>query len=367
MTSIFLLQLQRFRREPFLGVSFFVLTLFFVFFLAGNGSGDKITVQTYLSENVSETSADEWLTLLNESDTFRFELTDEEDARNSVINSEASLALQLMDDNYRMLVTVEDQDYQIVDSYVSQVFQKELRLAEVESSLESDGIRDSISQELEDPVLTVTSQTITGEGEGFVYDEKLHTLFGMTLFFSVYTMMFSLMNVAQEKRNGTWDRLIVSPLRKWEVYLGHLLYCFVIGFLQILMIFLFFEYVLNFNIGANFGVIMLIIACFAFAIVSVGMLIIGLVRTPQQLQAVIPIVATAMAMIGGAFWPIEIVSNDIILMLSKAMPLYYGVEALKAVALLDHGIFEIAGSLSVLILFGVISMGIGINLMERRA
>ncbi|WP_280772000.1 ABC transporter permease [Salipaludibacillus daqingensis] len=367
MISIFLLQWQRFRREPLLVLSFFGLTIFFVFFLAGSANTNQITVQTYLEDDVSQSSADEWLTVLNQSETFRFELTEEEDARSAVMNGEASLALQLRNDNYRILVTVDDQNYQLVNGYVQQVFQEELRLAEVESSLESVEIRDTIAQELEEPVLTVTSDTIAGDDNGFLYDARLHTLFGMTLFFSVYTMMFSLTNVAEEKRLGTWDRLIVSPLRKWEVYLGHLLYCFLIGFLQILTIFLFFEYVFQFNIGANFGAILLIIACYAFAIVSVGMLLIGLVRTTQQLQAVIPIVATAMAMIGGAFWPVEIVSNEIMIILSKAMPIFYGMEALKGVAYLDQGILEISEPLAIMFLFGVFSMGIGINLMERRA
>ena len=56
-----------------------------------------------------------------------------------------------------------------------------------------------------------------------------------------------------------------------------------------------------------------------------------------------------------------------VLMLSKIVPVTYGMEALKGVAYYDYGWSELAGPLSIMCLFTVVCMGIGINLVERRA
>ncbi|TVP84928.1 MAG: ABC transporter permease, partial [Alkalicoccus sp.] len=248
MRSVFFLQLQRFRRKPFLVTSFFVLTLFFVFFLGGNDLSGKLLVQAYPGENTSEEEAAGWIDLLNESDAFLFELKEEEEVRNTIMRGERNMAVEIRPDDYRMLVAVDDQNYQLTESYIRQVFTEELRLSEVERVSEEENVRGQVEDELESPVLTLETETVSGREEnGIVYDQSLQALFGMTLYFSVFTMMFSLSTVAKEKRDGTWNRLLISPLSRWQAYLGHFTYCFLIGTLQIMLIFLFFDYVLDFG------------------------------------------------------------------------------------------------------------------------
>lgn len=366
MRAIFFLQWKRLRRMPYLVLTFFLLTLLFVFFLGSNGQGGEMEVNAYPGENVKETEAAAWIDRLNESDSFDFELIEEEQARAAIMDGSRNLAVEIREHDYRMLVAVEDQNHQFVDSYANQVFREELRLQQAEEQTDAVNLRDGVAEEMTNPPLHLTITSVSGEESGSVYNASLQALFGMTLFFSMYTIMFSLSNVADEKRQGTWDRMIVSPFRKWEVYGGHLAYCFVLGMLQIMMIFVFFEWALGYDVNIPIGVIAVITACFTFAGVSVGMLLIGLVRTTQQLQAVIPIVVTSMAMLGGAFWPLEIVSNSFVFALSKGTPIYYGVQALHDASALGYGITGIAGHLSLLLLFGVLCMGVGINLMERR-
>lgn len=172
------------------------------------------------------------------------------------------------------------------------------------------------------------------------------------------------MNIAQEKKSGTWDRLITTPLSKSQIYIGQLLHNIAVGVLQIGIAFFVFYQFFNYDFGQQYLSIIVSVIVYVFAVVSLGMLIIALVRRPQQLQAVIPIVSTSMAMLGGAFWPIEIISNRILLTLGKMTPIYHGMEALKGAIVYNRGIDEILQPLSILLLMGVLFMGIGINLME---
>ncbi|MBM7095090.1 ABC transporter permease [Bacillus sp. H-16] len=366
MKSIFLHQWQRFRRAPILVLSFFILTVVFVFTLAGEtGPDQNFTVQTFVNEGVSDEAAQEWLDRLNESEGMTFTLSEEEEVRDRLRDGRVNVALVLDEADYRLIVATDDGTVFTVENYVDSVFREELRLREAEAS-EGEDFREALNAFMENPVLEVKTKTIEGADGTFVFDSQLQTLFGMTLFFSVYTMMYSLVNVAEEKRTGTWDRMIISPLRKFQMYTGHLVFTFTIGYAQILLIFMLFTFGFGFDIGEQFGMVLLIIGCYCFAIVALGTLLIGLVKTSQQLNGVIPIVAVAMAMLGGAFWPIEVVSNEIVLFFSQGMPILYAMDALKQIAIYERSFDAITQSLSILILFGVICMGVGINLMERR-
>jgi len=88
--------------------------------------------------------------------------------------------------------------------------------------------------------------------------------------------------------------------------------------------------------------------------------------TLTQFQALISLLAVSMAMIGGAYWPLEIVSSNVLLALAKIVPLTYGMELLKGAAVYGRSITELLYPMSILFFMGVVFMGIGINLVERK-
>ncbi|MDL4842994.1 ABC transporter permease [Aquibacillus rhizosphaerae] len=366
MKSILLLQLQRLRREPGLVIWMFVMTIGFVLLLGGFGMG-KTTVPVYFGETLSGSEQENLINRLNESDTYAFEITDEDTAIKKVALGEIPHAIKAMKSDYQIVIAADNPDQLLLDQYVKQIYAHELRLQAVEASADSSNVRAEIERNLDESPITLTNITAEEANRTSGYDQKNHYLFGMTLFFSIYTIIFSLGKVAEEKRTGTWNRVILSPVRKWQVYIGHLCYAFMIGFVQILAVFLCFKYVFDFYIGDDFGAIILTTACYTFAIVALGMLMLGLVKSMEQLNALVPIVSVSMAMIGGAYWPIEAVTNSVILAISKLLPITYAMDALKEVVMYNQGIVAIAESLSILLVIGVLCMGVGINLMERKA
>lgn len=366
MKSVLLLQFTRLKRAPALVLSFFILTIIFVGMLAGSESEAKITVYTY-SETLETSEVTSWIDTLNQSEEYDFQLVKNSEAKELIESGDINFALQLNKWNYKFLVGTEDENRIAVEQYVTQVFREETRLNELanKSEFDENKFRSEVKVALENPVISVEAKANQTSSEASILSGNYQLLFGATLHFAIYTVLFSLMNIVEEKRLGTWDRLILSPIRKWQIYLGNLSYCFLIGFLQIAFVFLFFDYVYGYDFGSNFGAIILIIGSYIFSIVALGMLVMGLVKSPQQLQAVNPLIATGMAMLGGAFWPLEAVSNQLLLALSKGMPIFYGIDALKETIIYNKEIVDILQPVSFMLLFGVICMGIGINLMER--
>ncbi|MGO4790349.1 ABC transporter permease [Paenibacillus sp. 2KB_20] len=87
-------------------------------------------------------------------------------------------------------------------------------------------------------------------GELVCHDMGLQLLFGFSLFLVMFTVGFKVNTITKDKASGVWNRLILSPVRKTEMYMGHLLYSSLIGVLQIIMV-LIFRYGFGFSYGTS--------------------------------------------------------------------------------------------------------------------
>lgn len=363
MWAVFKLQWVRLRREPILALSFLALTFLFVFFLAGSQADQKITIQTF-SDDLPEQELTTWLSSLNNNDTFFFQKNDREEIVERISSGQVAFAVRLEQDQYHYIIGQQSHYQWAVDQHVQRVYSETLQLRDAEVQLGENNLKQLMNEMRTQPLMELNTTSLSGDrSQGDA--ERFQVVIGMTLYFVIYTLLANITNIVIEKRRGTWNRVILSPVKKTKVYLGQLLYCFVLGFLQIMLSFILFQLVLGYDFGANIGAIIVVISAYVFAIVALGMLVMGIVQSPQQLQSINPIVATGMAMLGGAFWPIDIISNQIMVFLSKTVPIYYGMEGLKGAILYDQGIVELSQPITILILMGVIFMGIGLNLMER--
>lgn len=365
MLAILTAQLQKLKRNP---ATILILTAMTVLFtmLLGVNMGEKVKVYTYCDSNVSEAQRAKWIALLNESDAWAFELTDEQTARNKVIDNEALFAVRLMEDDYRIIASIDNTDSIMLDAYIRSVYEKELMYQSVETQIPMTDVRERLKQLMEEPVLAVESVQFESD-QSFKYDPRLQSLFGFSLFFSIYTVAYAVNALLFDRMNRIWDRVILSPVSKTSMYIGHLINSFLTGYVQILIVFLVFRYVFDFPLGEHFGSILALIAIYTFSIVALCMLMAAFVRTPQQMDVLTPIVSVSMAMIGGAYWPIEIVTNPVLIGLSKVVPVTYGMEALKGIAYHSYSLPDLMQPILYLCLIGVVCMGIGINMMERRA
>ncbi|WP_423189069.1 ABC transporter permease [Alkalibacterium sp. f15] len=356
MWTVFKLQWQRLFKQPLVVLMFLGLTVLFVNFLGGSQGDQKITTRTYSEELTSE-ELDEWITKLNENDTFVFEASDYDTIYERIRMNETSFALELNEENYRFLIGREDMELSPIIQHVDQVFSREKRVAQLEENDLSEPFELQTFIELN----TVLSSDESNVSQGF----PVGILAGMTFYFSAFSVFYLMINLIEEKKMGTWNRLIFSPLSKTKIYMGQMLHYFLVGFIQIALSFIILSNLIDVDLGTNYVPMLVVILSFIFAIVSLGMFIIGIVSSPQQLQIVIPIVATSMAMIGGAFWPLEIVNNRILLFLAELMPIKHGIQGMIGAVNQGSSVSELFGPIAALLFMGVLFMVIGLNLMER--
>src|SRR5690625_3197318 len=115
------------------------------------------------------------------------------------------------------------------------------------------------------------------------------------------------------------------------MYACNLLYSFLVLYLQVVLIFSIFRYIVKVDFYGTFDQTLLILIPYVLAIVALSTFLVGIVKSVQQFSAAVPIVAVSMAMIGGAYWPLEIVDSSFMIMLSKLVPITYAMDALQGV------------------------------------
>lgn len=366
MRPIFRAQFLNLVRNPW-GVLIMVVLTVAMSFVFGFQATSTIEVGVLPAPELTEAEAAAWLELLNQSEVFTFSVEDEEQVLAYLESNTSGLAVRISAADWEVVAAESETNAPLLASYVGRVFRQELslRAAAARSGSDVAGLRAELADRLAEPALSIRSSAVEA-ADDFEYDPRVHTLLGFGLFFASFTIMFGVNNILEERRLGVWDRVIYSPATRLNMYAGHLSYSYLIGFAQIAVIFLVFRYAFGVPLGQNIGGALVVIAAYTFAIVALGLLLAGLVGNSQQMNVVVPIVCVSSAMIGGAYWPLEIVSSKALLAVSNFVPIRHAMDALKGIAYYSYGFSELLWPVAVLVLFGVVCMGVGLRLVERR-
>lgn len=365
MNPIFLAQWMKEKRSPILVLAFCGLSIIATL-LFGMGTENKLKISVFSAPGIESKSLEVWLDLLNESDNFEFIKQAEQQARTDVSEGRIDAALQIMENDYRLVASIDNPNVQLVEQYVHSVFLDELQLrAAAEYAEDAAAFREEVHQYLETPPFSVQLQGVDGS-ELVSYNMSLQLLFAFTLFLVIFTIGYKINAITMEKVSGIWSRIVLSPVRKTEMYMGHLLYSSLIGFAQITVVFLLFRYIFKYDLGERFGMLLIVAALYTLTIVAFSMLLTGMLRTPEQFNMIFPSVIPIMPLLSGAYMPPGTITNNILLTLAELFPLKHALDAMVAISMYDADWSEIYLSMAKLLLIGVLCMGVGINLMERR-
>jgi len=367
MIKIFMIKLKLLLKNPMPFISTTAL-LFMFTILIGSGNEAKIRVPVY-SENDEIQDSDIW-NELTKSEVLDFHWTTKDKVEKSVSEGKVEAGVELKDNDFRLIISSNTENVNVIHQYVysvySQVLQHEqiMDVAKNHSNIKNEQVEHQLNEMKEQPVFE-TKQKMFRSDESVIINGNLQSIFGFSLFMVIYTIAFNVLHILQEKNAGMWDRMILSPLKKWEMYVGNLLFSFVAGYIQVVLVFSVF-YFTGVEFYGGFWKTLIILIPYVFCIVALSIFITGLVKNAQQFNAIIPLISVSFAMIGGAYWPLEIVTSKVLLTISKFVPITYGMEALKGATVYGMSIPELLYPMSILTLMGVVLIGIGINLMERR-
>ncbi|MEZ4713935.1 MAG: ABC transporter permease [Caldilineaceae bacterium] len=191
-------------------------------------------------------------------------------------------------------------------------------------------------------------------------------LFGSSqaIFFALFTGIFGMNSIYQERDNWTLQRLFAAPMPRSYILIGKMLGNLVVVAAQLTVLFLAFTAIVSivegrptFLFGSNLPLLAATILAISIFVAGVGVLVVGLAATPAQVQTVGPMISMAFGALGGAFGfrlPPEVASIS---------PVWWGSEALQRLAAGETNIL-----IPLIVLFGggFILFGIGSTFFKRR-
>lgn len=360
MIGILLAKLKGLLRNPGQILLMTLLSVVFALILGGSDI-NQIKVPTYIKDDVEKVSA--IVTELENQNVFTPEIVVNQDELTEKVSSgKSEFGLILGEENFNIIVGLDSHNVILLEQSVKKIYIQQEQYKVLATATNISNLDEALNNYR---VFDVEIDSFQGE-ETFVYERNLHTLFGFTLFFVIYTIAYSVFQILQEKNSGIWDRMIISPVKKWEMYVANFIYSFLIGYMQVFIVLLIFRYIVKIDFSNSFILTLIVMIPYVLAIVALSIFIVSIVKTVQQFNALIPIVSVGMAMIGGAFWPLEIVESTFMVTLSKFVPITYGMELLSGVTVYNYSLEQILLPVSILLLITVLLTGIGIHLMERR-
>jgi ABC-2 type transport system permease protein len=196
------------------------------------------------------------------------------------------------------------------------------------------------------------------------YDSMKQSMIGFTVFFSMYTMVFSIGTILSDKRYKTWERMLISPVSMSSILSGTMVVSFLVGMIQMSVLILGGRYLFGIDWGNSLAGIIMITTVFVFTITSFGLLLSAIVKTEAQLGAVAPVVLTSTSMLGGTMWPLEIVNNKLLLFLAELTPQKWAMQGMLNIAAKGMGFESAILPSIVLLLMGMIFFTIGVKTVK---
>jgi len=158
---------------------------------------------------------------------------------------------------------------------------------------------------------------------------------GMSVMFAFFGVGYIGTAFFSEHGWGTWDRLRASRATTLEIVLGKILPSALLMLVQLVVLFAFGVVAFGLRIsGSVAGVGVMMLACVA-VLVSFSMLLTAVLRTANQLMAVVNLAAMVLAGIGGALAPVDVLPGWA-QTIAPASPAYWMLKGFRAVVL-EHG------------------------------
>ncbi|MDD3839961.1 MAG: ABC transporter permease [Clostridia bacterium] len=192
------------------------------------------------------------------------------------------------------------------------------------------------------------------------YEGFAHAAMGMIIQFTMFTVIFTSGEILEERKNKTWSRLLTTPTSIASILGGKIMGAYLIGALQVAILILAGNYLFGVDYGNDILGVIVVMAMFLLAVTGIGIFMSTIAKSMAQLQVLAPIVIVSSCMLGGCFWPLEIVSPTM-QNIAKFTPQAWTMQALKDIVIRGKGLPAVIGSLVIISIFALVFFVFGIT------
>jgi ABC-2 type transport system permease protein len=188
---------------------------------------------------------------------------------------------------------------------------------------------------------------------------------GFIVLFVFLTAQATAQSVYDEKKVGSFRRLLAAPLSRIELMVGKIIPNFLVTLAQIVIIFAAAVWVLplmgmdRLSLGEEPLAVVILSLVLALCSTSLGVLIAAIAKTEGQIGGLSNVGLWVMGALGGAFMP-TFLMGDFLAMVGKLVPHGWATEAFYDLLLRGKGLADIGVQLAVLAGFTLVFAGVGI-------
>jgi len=187
---------------------------------------------------------------------------------------------------------------------------------------------------------------------------------GFAVLFIFLTAQITARSIYDEKKTGTFRRLLAAPLGKWQMLIGKLIPNFVVVLLQVVFLFAAGIFLLPLmgldalRLGNDIPALALLVTAIALCCTTLGILIAAIARTEAQIGGIAALVLWVLAFLGGSFIPLFLV-NESMATLGQVTPHYWAVTGFYDLLTRGLGMAAVVDSIAVLVGFAAAFFVIG--------
>lgn len=186
-------------------------------------------------------------------------------------------------------------------------------------------------------------------------------MIGVFVFFFVF--LIAGVSFLRERTTGTLERLLSTPLKRWEIVLGYVCGFGIFTVFQALLISWFSIQILGIMMTGSFGYVMLITLLLSMTALTLGTLLSAFAANELQMIQFIPLIIVPQVFLSGLF-PLDTLPLWL-QRIGYATPIYYGSEALINIMIRGKGWNSIALDVYVLIGFSLLFMVLNVLALRK--
>ena len=179
------------------------------------------------------------------------------------------------------------------------------------------------------------------------------------------TMLLTAMSVAREREEGTFDQLLVSPFRPFEIMAGKALPSVLIGFVQATNVLLVAQLWFRIPFAGSFLTLYIGLTLFLLAAVGIGLLLSSIALTMQQAMLYTFLVMMPFALLSGLTTPISNMPGSL-QALTRVNPLRYAIDIAERVYLEGAGLGLLVPDLLPLALIALVTLSLAAWMFRHR-
>ena len=189
-------------------------------------------------------------------------------------------------------------------------------------------------------------------------DSYQQTIPGYTVMFVFFLAGFLRATIDLEQNNGTFRRLLSTPVSRGQLLAGKMLSALLVGVMQVAIMFAIGHFL--FGMGLGQAPLALAFLTVAVALAAVG---IGLAAAAFNLASVLSIPLIVAALIGGCILPLDLLPQ-FIRTIAYAVPHSWAMTGYQDILARGHGLIEVLPSIVVLLGFAGVFFAIAVRRLE---